>query len=65
MTDKDKDRDDQPAEPTADDTEGHNLFALSDYYVNKKIGRHVDFERDARQNSLVKEARSRKKPDRR
>lgn len=72
MSDKDKgpdkndtrNADNEPAEQT-DDTEGHNLFAMSDYYVNSKIGRHVDFEREARQNALAKEARAKKKPDRR
>jgi len=63
--DVDKDRDEAGNDDTesvgTDDTEGHNLFALSDFYVNSKIGRQVDFEREARQNTLAKEARARKK----
>ena len=50
----------EPADETAD-TEGHNLFTLSDYYVNDKIGRVRDFEREARDAALAKEARARKK----
>ena len=63
--DVDKDRDEARNDDTesvdTDDTEGHNLFALSDYYVNSKAGRQVDFEREARHNTLAKEARARKK----
>ena len=65
MSEKDKDElkkpGNEPAEEPAEDTEGHNLLALSDYYVNSKIGRHVDWEREARQNTLAREARARKK----
>ena len=51
----------EPTDETREDTEGHNLFTLSDYYVNDKIGRARDFEREARDAALVKEARARKK----
>jgi hypothetical protein len=59
-----KKADELPPEPTGDDTEGHNLFSMSDYYVQSKIGRQVDRDREARQRALVKEART-NKPDRR
>ena len=42
------------------DTEGHNLFAMSDYYVQSKMGRQKDIDRDARQRALVKEAKEQK-----
>jgi hypothetical protein len=49
---------DDPAQE--DDTEGHNLLAMSDYYVQARIGRQEDIERHARQQALVKEAKSQK-----
>ena len=42
------------------DTEGHNLLAMSDYYVQSKTGRQADVDRDARQRALVKEAKESK-----
>jgi hypothetical protein len=55
------------AAPSADedDTEGHNLLAMSDYYVQSKMGRQADIDRDARQRSLVKEAKNTKPEQRR
>ncbi len=62
-----KANDEVPQEPPADDdTEGHNLFSMSDYYVQSKMGRQVDRDREARQRALVKEAaRNKNKPERR
>jgi hypothetical protein len=48
-----------------DDVEGHNLLAMSDYYVQSKMGRQADIDRDARQRSLVKEAKTTKPEQRR
>ncbi|MEO6351395.1 MAG: hypothetical protein ABIP53_12155 [Candidatus Limnocylindrales bacterium] len=46
------------------DVEGHNLFSMSDYYVQSKMGRQSDLERDAKQRAQVKEARQ-NKPEKR
>ena len=54
-----------PPEPTGDDTAGHNLFALSDYYVQSKMGRQADRDREAHLRALIKEARNKNKPERR
>jgi hypothetical protein len=42
------------------DVEGHNLFQMSDYYVQSKTGRQADIDRSARQSAQVKEARKNK-----
>jgi hypothetical protein len=52
-------------EPGEDDVEGHNLLAMSDYYVQSKMGRNADIEREARQRALAKEAKSTKPEQRR
>jgi hypothetical protein len=46
-----------------DDTEGHGLLLDTDYYVNRKVGRDAEVERQARERRLVKEARP-NKPER-
>ena len=42
------------------DVEGHNLFQMSDYYVQSKTGRQADIDRSARQSAQIKEARKNK-----
>ncbi len=46
-----------------DDTEGHGLLLDTDYYINRKVGRDAEVERQARERRLVKEARP-NKPER-
>lgn len=46
-----------------DDTEGHGLLLDTDYYVNRKMGRDAEIERQARERRQAKEARP-NKPER-
>ena len=46
-----------------DDTEGHSLLLDTDYYINRKLGRDADIEREARERRRAKEARP-NKPER-
>jgi hypothetical protein len=43
-----------------DDTEGHGLILDTDYYINRKMGRDAELEREARQRRQAKEARPNK-----
>ena len=45
------------------DTEGHGLLLDTDYYINRKVGRDAEIEREARQRRQAKEARP-NKPER-
>ena len=42
------------------DVEGHGLLLDTDYYINRKMGRDADAEREARQRREAKEARPNK-----
>ncbi len=46
-----------------DDTEGHGLLLDTDYYVNRKLGRDAELERQVRERRQAKEARP-NKPER-
>lgn len=56
LKDEDKDRKVEKEE----DTEGHGLLADTDYYLNRKMGRDADLEREARDRQRLKEARPNK-----
>jgi hypothetical protein len=48
-------------EPTDEqDVEGHGLLLDTDYYINRKMGRDAEIEREARERRRVKEARPNK-----
>lgn len=47
-----------------DDTAGHGLLLDTDYYLQRKVGRDAEIEREARQRRQAKEARI-NKPERR
>lgn len=49
--------------PEEDDTEGHGLLLDTDYYINRKMGREAELEREANQRRQAKEART-NKPER-
>ena len=46
-----------------EDTEGHGLLLDTDYYIQRKVGRDAELEREARERRRIKEARP-NKPDR-
>ncbi len=46
-----------------DDTEGHVLLLDTDYYINRKLGREAELEREANQRRQAKESRP-NKPER-
>ena len=43
------------------DTEGHNIFATHDYYVQRNIDRRTEIDRDVRDRARAKEAETKKK----
>jgi hypothetical protein len=43
-----------------EDVEGHGLLLDTDYYINRKMGRDAEIEREARERRRVKEARPNK-----
>ena len=43
-----------------EDVEGHGLLLDTDYYINRKIGREAEVERDLRDKRNAKEARPNK-----
>lgn len=43
-----------------DDVEGHGLLLDTDYYINRKVGRDAELEREARERRQAKEARPNK-----
>jgi hypothetical protein len=43
-----------------DDVEGHGLLLDTDYYINRKLGREAELERQANQKRQAKEARPNK-----
>ena len=43
-----------------EDTEGHGLLLDTDYYINRKVGRDAELEREARERRQAKEARPNK-----
>jgi hypothetical protein len=45
------------------DVEGHGLLLDTDYYINRKMGRDAELERELRERRRVKEARP-NKPER-
>ncbi len=47
-----------------EDTEGHSLLLDTDYYLQRKVGRDSEMEREARERRQAKEART-NKPERR
>ena len=50
-----------PDEPRDEqDTEGHGLLLDTDYYINRKIGRDAEMERELRDRRRAKEARPNK-----
>lgn len=46
-----------------EDVEGHGLLLDTDFYINRKVGRDAELEREARERRRVKEARP-NKPER-
>lgn len=46
-----------------EDVEGHGLLLDTDYYINRKVGRDAELERQARDRRVAKEARP-NKPER-
>ncbi len=46
-----------------EDVEGHGLLLDTDFYINRKMGREADIEREARERRQAKEARP-NKPER-
>ena len=54
-------RDLGPDEPGQDqDVEGHGLLLDTDYYINRKMGRDAELERELRERRREKEARPNK-----
>ena len=54
-------RDLGPDEPGDEqDTEGHGLLLDTDYYINRKMGRDAELEREMRERRREKEARPNK-----
>lgn len=53
-----EDKRDEPRDEQ--DTEGHGLLADTDYYINRKMGRDAELEREARDRRRAKEARPNK-----
>jgi hypothetical protein len=43
-----------------EDVEGHGLLLDTDYYINRKLGREAELERQANQKRQAKEARPNK-----
>jgi hypothetical protein len=43
-----------------EDVEGHGLLLDTDYYINRKIGRDAELERELRERRREKEARPNK-----
>ena len=43
-----------------EDVEGHSLLLDTDYYINRKMGREAELEREARERRNQKEARPNK-----
>ena len=43
-----------------EDVEGHGLLLDTDYYINRKIGRDAELEREIRERRREKEARPNK-----
>lgn len=43
-----------------EDVEGHGLLLDTDYYINRKMGRDAELEREARDRRRAKEARPNK-----
>jgi len=43
-----------------DDVEGHGLLLDTDYYINRKLGREAELEREANRKRQEKEARPNK-----
>lgn len=62
MSTNDDERDSKKGQDE-DDTEGHGLLLDTDYYINRKLGRDAELERQARERRRVKEARP-NKPER-
>ena len=60
-----KTNDDEQKKKTQDedDTEGHGLLLDTDYYIQRKVGRDAELEREARERRRIKEARP-NKPER-
>ena len=54
-------RDLSPDEPGGEqDVEGHGLLLDTDYYINRKMGRDAELERELRERRREKEARPNK-----
>ena len=51
-------RSDKPAD--GQDVEGHGLLLDTDYYINRKMGRDAELEREIRERRREKEARPNK-----
>jgi hypothetical protein len=43
-----------------EDVEGHGLLLDTDYYINRKLGREAELEREASRKRQAKEARPNK-----
>ncbi|MEP7157978.1 MAG: hypothetical protein ABI797_00995 [Chloroflexota bacterium] len=60
-----KDKDTKSKKPVDEsDVEGHSLLLDTDYYIQRKVGRDAELEREARERRQTKEART-NKPERR
>jgi hypothetical protein len=60
-----KEKDTESKKPVDEaDVEGHSLLLDSDYYIQRKVGRDAELEREARERRQAKEART-NKPERR
>lgn len=60
MNTKDEDRKPKPG-TDEEDTEGHGLLLDTDYYINRKIGREAELQREAREQRIIKESRPNKR----
>lgn len=61
MSSKEDERDSKKQDEK--DVEGHGLLLDTDYYINRKMGREAEVEREARERRRAKEARP-NKPER-
>lgn len=62
---KDKGKETKSEKPVEEaDVEGHSLLLDTDYYIQRKVGRDAEMEREARERRQAKEART-NKPERR
>jgi hypothetical protein len=62
MTDNEQTKPAEGEEPEQElDTEGHNIFATHDYYVQRNTDRRAEVERDARDRARARQAEDAKR----